>query len=148
MARYCAKCAGGQPCPTLKHGTKVGYGYHRCRCPKCLEQKRGYYERNRDQIREYARDYRKHNRERIAEQERDHRERNREYLQRRDARKRQRRKRIPSPRNGQRWTPAEDAIVMRDDIWLTEACYMIGRSYSSVATRRRKLRRELRAAAA
>jgi hypothetical protein len=35
---------------------------------------------------------------------------------------------IPTPRRHARWTPAEDATVVRDDITLTQMCHLLGRS--------------------
>jgi hypothetical protein len=103
---------------------------------------RDYYQRNRERIAEQTRDYDERNRDRITERQREYRERNRDYVTRRQQRERLRRKEIPAPRNGTCWTPAEDAIVGRDDISLTEMCYMTGRSYGAVSKRRELLRRK------
>lgn len=48
-------------------------------------------------------------------------------------------KTIPVTRTGP-WSPHEDAIVRRDDITLVEMAFMLGRSHSSVCSRRRKLK--------
>lgn len=66
-------------------------------------------------------------------------ERNREYRRAMARRRRLRLKDIPAPRNGDPWTEADDAVAMRDDIYLVEMCYLLGRSYAAVAGRRKKL---------
>lgn len=66
-------------------------------------------------------------------------QRNHEHLLQTSAERSQRRKSIPAPRNGKKWTPAEDATVMRDDLSVTEMAYLIGRSYKAVVGHRAKL---------
>jgi hypothetical protein len=68
------------------------------------------------------------------------RQRNRDYLRQQGRERRLKLKRIPNPRKGIKYTPAEDAVVMRDDLSITEMCYMLGRGYQSVAGRRARLR--------
>lgn len=66
-------------------------------------------------------------------------ERNRDYIARRGKVDRERRRQIPAPRAGEQWSAAEYAIIAREDITLTEMCYMLGRSYAAVAIQRAKL---------
>lgn len=68
-------------------------------------------------------------------------ERNRDYVRRQAVKQRQRYDEIPGPRDGSQWTPAETAIAMRDDLTLTEMCYMLGRSYNSVSNHRCQMNR-------
>jgi hypothetical protein len=105
-----------------------------------------YGARTREHLLEWQREYDERHREYINEQRREYRERHREYFNWQVRRHREKMKGIPSPRNGTRWTRAEDAIVMRDDLSLTEMCYMLGRSYDSVSYRRQFLKYRKRAA--
>ena len=73
--------------------------------------------------------------------------RNREYRNRQLARAKARRKEgLPVTRYGEPWTRGEDAVVSRDDITLTEMCYMTGRSYEAVSMRRRLLAKRAKVA--
>lgn len=69
-----------------------------------------------------------------------YRERNAGYHKARQQLARQRVSDIPGPRNGEPWTLAEMAIIARTDLTVIEQCYMLGRSYGSVSSRRQKLR--------
>jgi hypothetical protein len=95
--------------------------------------------------RAYTRAYRERNPEKLRKQSREHYWANREQILARDRERfrkwRELLKTIPVPRNGELWTPAEESIVMRDDITLIEICYLLGRSYGAVTGRRLELRR-------
>lgn len=77
--------------------------------PEAKQWRREYYQRNREYRSRWARRYRD------------------EKLNK-----------IPKPRQG-RFTEAEDKIILREDLSITEICYMLGRAYQSVAGRRCKL---------
>lgn len=64
----------------------------------------------------------------------------RQYMRDRNAARRAVAGRSTAPRSRQRWTPAEDQIVL-SDIPLMEAALRLGRSYEAVAKRRRALRK-------
>lgn len=64
------------------------------------------------------------------------RERNLDYVRRQARKAKEKRKEIPGPRNGEPWTPAENAIALRDDLTITEMCYMLERGYIAVCAHR------------
>jgi hypothetical protein len=112
----------------------------RCREKQCL---RNLSLDQRYQNRATDRDRRRRDRERnpemrLRDNERNHvyRQRNREYCAKQRARRMQKFEDIPAPRNGEKWSSAENAIVLRDDITIIEMCYMLGRSYMSVSGHR------------
>lgn len=98
---------------------------------------RGYHQRNQQKEADRKRAYALENREQIAERNRAYRQANREQVH---ERKRVRAKRvneaIQPTRKGQRWSDAEDAIVVRDDVGIVEICSMLSRTYHSVMSRR------------
>lgn len=127
-------------------------------------------ERRRKWDREYARKYRSDpvNRARVRQIQRESHQRNREarnaknrelhsrrqyktpdQVREESARYRKtqkyrdqaaRRASIPGPRNREPWTAEDDAVVIRDDISVREMCFLLGRTYNQVETRRRKVR--------
>lgn len=116
-----------------------------CNRERCVKRKRRpeVRERELERDREYNRNRRsEESKERHREARRAYRERNREYLRQHGAEYRKRMySDIPRPHNGP-WTATEDAIVSRQDITLIEMCYMLGRSYGSVQSRRGALRKQ------
>jgi hypothetical protein len=50
---------------------------------------------------------------------------------------------LPTPRGNTKWTDADDAMVVRDDIKIADLCRLLGRSWQSVTRRRRHLARNL-----
>ena len=157
----CKLCATGTP-HDFKHGL-TGYVRHKCRCDICYsansEYKRErydakkakeYYLRNREAARKRWQRYYQENREQIRRTSRDAywrdlevaRQRGREHAARNPEVKRRAQKKkhaIPVTHDGP-WTPAEDAIVLRDDISIFEMCFMLGRSYGSVQGHRSALK--------
>jgi len=65
--------------------------------------------------------------------------RNREYIRQRAKKAREQLKQIPDTHPNTWWTPEEDAILLRDDLSLLEMCYLTGRSYGGVGSRRNRL---------
>ncbi len=118
------------------------YGHNR---ESIIERQYNYGRRHREQKREYDREYFQQNRDRITHRmcqySYGYQQRNSDYLKRRRARNYLSRKKIPTPRKYARWTLAEDVIVMRDDITVLEICYMLGRSYAAISSRRKQLRK-------
>lgn len=105
-----------------------------------LEYQRAYREANREAKLERQRTYREANREAMLERGRAYREANREA--RRAAVRRIRRSKVEATANARvsgRYLPAEDLVVMRDDISLLEIALLLDRTYISVVGRRRKL---------
>jgi hypothetical protein len=88
--------------------------------------------------------YHSDERQRLAQLERQYEryhsdERYRRYLNRRKRRWMQQRPHRMYPNRGNlRYTIEEHEIAMRDDISITEICYLIGRSYKSVDKHRRR----------
>lgn len=108
--RSCPKCERGES-HEFVHGDWA-YHYHQCRCNLCTaEATRALYDRTEPQDRKAWR-------AKFAA-----------YL-----------KEIPDPRRRAPWLPVEDAAVMSEEHSLEELCWMLGRSYSSVAHRRQVLR--------
>jgi hypothetical protein len=107
---------------------------------RIFKERRNFRECNPEYVREQQRRSYERDRERRAQDQRAYRERNGDYVAKRNRRRWLHLKEIPAPRNGTRWTPAEDAIVTRDDISHIEMCYMTGRSYGAVGSRRQALR--------
>jgi hypothetical protein len=118
------------------------------------QTRKDYIERNHDQIRQKQREWVRRNPERIKRyaqdryrrnpgqaigRARDWELRNRSYVARRKRANYIRRQTILGPRNGQPWTAAEDAIVLRNDISKVEMCYILGRSHGAVTGRRGRL---------
>lgn len=131
---------------------------------KVVQKHRDYVEANRESIRASNRAKYRENPQHYREKNRAYREQNRErwteiyglrdYNRRpktSEERERDRlrrnakndRTRSAASRAGGRWTPAEDAIVMRPDVTITEMCFMLGRSISAVACRQVRLRKRL-----
>lgn len=142
----CAECADGIRHP-FAHGQN-GYRRHRCRCEVCLTAYTERVKREREIRRANPEQHLKRKRDEAARRGQESKERglaqHREYHNRnrecRNATERRRKNkmqtRIPSPRNGSRWTAAEDAIILRDDLSLIARCFMLGRSYAAVQARR------------
>lgn len=82
------------------------------------------------------RDYAEANREAVRERQHAYNVRNREnFYAKKQARRKQVEAALPNPRAGQEYTPAEDEIVLRDDLSVIDKALKLGRSYSSVAGR-------------
>lgn len=133
----------------MQHGYR-GYTIHSCRCDVCRDAYVTTRRRNREYIRSRSEERNARARHRRAirtdeekarerKRQRESRRRTREYISARDARYVARLKQIPGPRNGTRWTPAEDSILNREDLTVVEQCFMLGRSYSAVLKRRQLL---------
>lgn len=104
-------------------------------------RQREYREANAEKISEYGRDYYERNRKHLLDLERERRGHLKDYLKRRAAVNYQRLvEEIPAPRGGEPWSATEDSIALRDDVSLIEICYMLGRSYGAVRSRRVRLR--------
>lgn len=100
---------------------------------------------NRETRQAYKKARREANKEEILEYNRDWYDRNVEYACRKSAdRHRRRIKAIPALNNGQRWTAEEDTIVMRDNLTLTQMCFLTGRGYSAVHAHRAYLAKDRR----
>jgi hypothetical protein len=88
-----------------------------------------------------AKQYREANKATLAKQCREYRRRNLDYKKQADREAYQRRQDVPRPRHREPWTPQEDAIVKRGDLYShKQMCYMLGRSYSAILGRRALLR--------
>ncbi len=119
---------------------QVSREYYRLNKKQILKKNREHRRAHREK---YLQDQRartalmsKEDRERRRAQNRDYHERNSGYIADRRSKYCERLKRIPAPRNGSRWTAAEDSIVLRDEVSIIEQAYMLGRSYRAVAARR------------
>lgn len=127
----CKTCAAGIA-HDFNHGAN-GYNQHGCRCDVCKQAKsqesKRYSQKTTARKALNGRLYRARNRKYLIDNQRQY-----------DAKKRE----IPCPNNRSRWTPGELKVVARDDITITEMCYMLGRSYKAVTVRREILRREQR----
>lgn len=153
----CARCRDGIS-HEFKHGLRSGYQNHHCRCDACIEASRDYQARyreanpdrvranytrwreaNSDSGRAYHHEYYLANRESEMERHREYYRANREYLRRLGKKFAAGRASIPGPNNGSRWTPDDDATVSRNDLSLTEICYILGRSYPAVRGRRERI---------
>lgn len=95
-----------------------------------LERHRRYREENRETILEYQRRYHAENRETILECQRRRHAENR-YMTREAA-----------TRNGEPYTPAEDAHILTSDEPVAVIAVDLGRTLAAVEHRRRKLRNE------
>lgn len=135
----CKTCSAGVAHHAFKHGSPSGYGYHRCRCALCRawqrDASRDYYSRHSERMLEADRRRGANNRDR-RESRRAWRSNNADAVKTYGDNDKRRRSTIPNPRCGDRWSDAEDAIVLRADISITEKAYMLGRAYASVVVRR------------
>ena len=95
-----------------------------------LERQRRYREENREARQEYYRRYYEENREAIAERRRRHYEENRDMT------------RESATRNGEPYTPAEDAHILTSDEPSAVIAVELGRTLDSVNIRRRILRKK------
>lgn len=110
-----------------------------------LERKRRYREENREEIREYSRRYREENREAVLERQRRHYEENREALLERDRRYREEIRdmtREVATRNGEPYTPAEDAHILASDEPAAVIAVELGRTIASIKRRQETLRQK------
>ena len=113
-----------------------------------LEGKRRYYEENREAERERHRRYREENREAIAEYYRRYREENREAVldvENRRVKKMRDLTLESATRNGEPYTPAEDAHILASDEPIAVIAVELGRTYKSVIYRRYTLRKAVNA---
>ena len=94
-----------------------------------LERQRRYNTENREAVLEYQRRYREENREAIRELNRRRYEENRDMTQE------------TATRNGEPYTPAEDAHILTSDEPIAVIAVELGRTLNSVRDRRRKLRK-------
>jgi hypothetical protein len=123
-----------------EHGRERARQYRERNPEKAQAATRRYREQNPEKHRETARRWREQNRDDRLLYSHEWHEGNCEYERRQGRRRRQRlAQTIPAPRSGEPWIPADDVIVMRDDIYLVEICYLLGRSYCAVKSRRRIL---------
>ena len=109
-----------------------------------LERHRRHYEENREAIAESHRRYREENREARQEYSRRYYEENREaVLERKRRRKEEMRDmtREAATRNGEPYTPAEDAYILTSDEPIAVIAVELGRTMGSINGRRRKLRK-------
>jgi hypothetical protein len=159
-SRTCVKCRGGVP-HRFTHGVS-GYNHHLCPCSVCIWAMRDYQkqqyannrhrriassrawgQRNPEKVRAYGRERLISKHDHIRAVQKDYYARNRDYCKKQTAeRSRRLQNTIPAPRSGEPWTPEQQAIVTRDDITLVEMCYLTGRSYSAVVSRRKKIQRQ------
>src|ERR1700733_5686281 len=96
--------------------TVIGPGARKYCSPTCRpRQARPSLEAEREHKRQYRESHPEFRR-RQNEHNHVYRQRNRGYCLKQQRRRRQKFAGIPAPRSGERWTPAEDAIVLRDDI--------------------------------
>lgn len=112
------------------------------------ERQRRYRERNREALQEYSRRYREENREAMREYERRRREENLEARRERDrrfSRKMRDMTRETATRNGEPYTPAEDAHILTSDEPVAVIAVELGRTLDSVDSRRRSLRKAVTA---
>ena len=110
-----------------------------------LERNRRYYEESREAIAERKRHYYKENREAVLEYKRRHYEENREALLERDRRYREEIRdmtRETATRNGEPYTPAEDAHILTSDEPLAVIAVELGRTIASIKYRRKTLRQK------
>ena len=94
------------------------------------ERHRRYREENRESIAEYHRSYYEANREAIAERKRLYYEANRDMT------------RESATRNGEPYTPAEDAHILTSDEPIAVIAVELGRKMESIRNRRRILRKK------
>lgn len=117
--------------------------YREANRDKRLESQRRYCEANRDKRLESHRRYREENRDKRLEYDRWYWEENREFCNRSAARrfkKLQDNSALTATRTGKPWTPAEDDILTADDGRnLFAKALLLGRTYTSCATRRNRL---------
>lgn len=146
------------------HGTTSGWGYHGCRCDECKAAHYAYHQaRDRARMDDPKRRACKRNylRRRRAEghpaytnhggndshrktgwfaQKRHYAANSRDVI---GGRQRERTASFRESVGAQRkkwWSPEEDALVLREDINLTEMAYMLSRTPSAIAQRRHRLR--------
>ena len=141
------------------HGTTSGWSYHGCRCTACREAHYTYH-RGRDRQRaktpgrkSWSRRYTRAKRAEghpayqnhgdlsahSAESTKRYRVANRSRI---NTAARDKTRRLREDLRAQRrwWTPTDDRTVLRDDINLIEMAYLLGRTPSSIAQRRYRLR--------
>ena len=137
--RLCRRCVAGVP-HEFTHGT-LGYRRHGCKCEECRnadrQDKLDRYQANRERYLELKRAYQERNREALKARQRARRDAPNTLARRREMKARH--ALIPVTRRG-RWTAAEEAVVLRDDITLLEMACILGRSYDTVSVKRRLLK--------
>lgn len=134
--------------------------YHEENREAILEHKRRYYEVNREAITEHKRRYYEDNREAVLESKRRYHEENREailerqrryYEENREAIAEDKRRRWEAmcdmtrevaTRNGEPYTPAEDAHILTSEEPVAAIAVELGRTMESVNKRRRILRKK------
>lgn len=160
----CRRCADGVA-HTFPHGANA-YREHRCRCDVCTEdhrlecwrynqraglalrrerynpQKRqADYLADIDRISERNREYAKRNRERMSQTQRAWWERNPGAKAAAYKRRMAKRGGVVAANNRKAWTAEADSVVMSNQSVL-EIAHHLGRTYASVESRRRQLRKE------
>lgn len=124
-----------------------GRRYYEKNKEKIAEKGRRYYQANREKVAERSRRYRESNREEIAKKQRKYYEANREQFNRRGTKfikEANERSLELAHRQGLPWADWEDEFVMADnDLTVYQKAVKLERSYSSVASRRRGLRKKL-----
>lgn len=107
---------------------------------KLNQTHRAKYRENPQFFREKSRIYREQNSEKWAQYSYPHRPRTPEQRLRQRQQQRDRNAKIPSDRNGQPWSRAEDAIAVRPDLTQVEKMFILHRTKSSIDTRAWRLR--------
>lgn len=140
MKKTC-KCVTPEHENLSSHGTRYGYRQHCCRCVRCRLWNSTTWRRYRsgDPDRIAARDleWRKLNREAETKRQREYQLTHRDEVIQRHRRYRARmRSATAGASHHGRYSPVEDAIIMRNDISTLEKACMLDRTYGSVQSRR------------
>lgn len=109
---------------------------------KILREKRGRYAENKELFLKRNRAWREENREQFLEGKRQYQRVYSELIVRNDKALAQEASLEVATRAGDPWTENEDKIVLSSDLPLLEVAIQLGRTYISVTTRRRNLRRK------
>ena len=128
------------------HTKTSGYYRHGCRCAVCMEFMRSYakaryHNGNAERHRETVRSLYWSNRDSRLLSNHRYRQGNRQAVAQRERKRADVLKTLPAPKNYQRWTPEEDAEVLRMDLTLVRIAAKLGRSFRSVKARRSMLRK-------
>ena len=111
---------------------------------QCKACKRRYYEENREAVLDQHRRYYEENREAELENKRRYYEENREAIRELNRRRYEENRDMTqetATRNGEPYTPAEDAHILTSDEPIAVIAVELGRTLNSVRDRRRKLRK-------
>ena len=163
--KRCSKCGETKPLAEFSKDKSRRDGLD-CRCKECCRSyHRRYYEANRDAVLEHVRRYREENRDAVLERDRRYREENRDaerervrryYEENREAERESSLRREAeyrtltsevATRTGAAWIEAEDAYLMSSSDPATVQAVELGRTYASVVSRRKRLRKKAKASA-